>query len=72
MTVEQLVETFIKLPIFDGGRAICVLLRGQKSTFGPICVRKGPKNLKKFIGVLFAVALNRSKAQAKDLRKLHE
>jgi len=34
-------------------------------------VKKGPKNLKNFIGILPAVALNRSKAQAKDLKKLH-
>jgi len=44
---------------------------GAKSTFGPIWVRKGPKNLKIFIGILPAVASNRSRAQAKDLRKLH-
>jgi len=44
---------------------------GVKSTFGPIWVKKGPKNLKNFIGILPAVALNRSKAQAKDLTKLH-
>ena len=42
-----------------------------KSTFGPIWVRKGPENLKKITGILLEVALNRSKAQAKDLRKLH-
>ena len=44
---------------------------GAKSTFGPIWVRKGPENLNFFIGLLPAVALNRSKAQAKDLRKLY-
>jgi len=44
---------------------------GVKSTFGPIWVKKGPKNLKIFMGMLPAVALNRSKAQAKDLNKLH-
>jgi len=43
---------------------------GVKSTFGPIWAKKGPKNLKIFIGILPAVALNRSKAQAKDLKKL--
>ena len=42
-----------------------------KSSFGPIWMRKGPKNLNFFVGLLPAVALNRSKAQAKDLRKLH-
>ena len=44
---------------------------GAKSTFGPICVRKGLKTLQKTIGILSAVVLNRSKALAKDLRKLH-
>ena len=44
---------------------------GVKSTFGPIWVKKGPKNLKIFTGILLAVALTRSKAQAKDLKKLH-
>jgi len=44
---------------------------GAKSIFGPIWIRKGPKNLKTFLGLLPAVALNRSKAQAKDIRKLH-
>ena len=44
---------------------------GAKSTFGPIWMRKGPKNLKNFIGLLPAVALNQTKAHAKDLRKLH-
>jgi len=29
MTLEQLFHIFIKLPIFDSRRAICVLLRGQ-------------------------------------------
>ena len=47
------------------------IVPGAKSTFGPIWVRKGPKNLKIFIGLLPAVALNRSKAQVKDLRKVH-
>jgi len=47
ITLEQLFEIFIKLPIFDLSRAICVLLRGQ-TNFGPISVRKGPKNLKTF------------------------
>ena len=28
MTLEQLFEIFIKLPIFDNSRAICILLRG--------------------------------------------
>jgi len=44
---------------------------GVKSTFGPIWLKKGPKNLKNFMGILPAVALNRSKAQAKDVRKSH-
>ena len=44
---------------------------GAKSTFGPIWMRKGPKNFKNFTGLLPAVEMNRSKAQAKDLRKLH-
>jgi len=39
---------------------------GAKSTFGPNCVRKGPKTLKIFTGIFPAVALNGSKAQAKD------
>jgi len=43
---------------------------GVKSTFDPILVKKDPKNLKIFIGILPAVALNRSKAQAKDLKDL--
>ena len=38
---------------------------GVKSSFSPIWVKKGPKNLKIFIGFLSEVALNRSKAQAK-------
>jgi len=64
---------FIKLTIFDSSRAICVTLRGSgaKSTFGPMWMRKGPKNIKNFIGLLPAVALNRSKAQAKYRRNLH-
>jgi len=44
---------------------------GVKSTFGPIWAKKGPKTLKKFIRILPAVALIQSKAQAKDLKKLH-
>ena len=43
---------------------------GAKSSFGPIWKGKGPKTLKNFIGLLPAVALNRSKAQTKDIRKL--
>jgi len=35
MTLEQLFEILIKLPMFDSNRAIYVLLRGAKSTFGP-------------------------------------
>jgi len=35
MTLEQLVETFIKLPIFDSSRAICILLRGQNQLLVP-------------------------------------
>jgi len=45
---------------------------GAKSTFGPIWVRKGPKNLNNFTGILATVASNRSKAQAKDFKKLHQ
>jgi len=44
---------------------------GAKSAFGPIWMWKGPEKLKICIGLFPAVALNRSKAQAKDLRKLH-
>ena len=44
---------------------------GAKSTFGPIWVRKGPKDLQNCIELLPAVALTGSKVQAKDLRKLH-
>jgi len=36
MTLEQLVETFIKLPILDCSRAICVLLQGQNQLLVPI------------------------------------
>jgi len=43
---------------------------GAKSTFGPIWMKKGPKNLQIFIGLLPVVALDRSKAQVKDLQKL--
>ena len=49
----------------------CAYCSGGKSTFDPMWVRKGPKNLNFFIGILSAVASNRSKAQSKDLRKLH-
>ena len=35
MNLEQLVETFIKLPIFGSSRAICVLLRGQNQLLVP-------------------------------------
>jgi len=35
MTFEQLAETFIKLPILDSSRAICVLLRGQNQLLVP-------------------------------------
>jgi len=35
MTVEQLVEIFIKPPIFDSSRAICVLIWGQNKLFVP-------------------------------------
>jgi len=34
-------------------------------------MRKNPENLKNFLGTLSAVASSRSKAQCKDLRKLH-
>jgi len=44
---------------------------GAKSTVGAIWMRKGPKNIKTSIELLPAVSLNQSKAQAKDLRKLH-
>ena len=37
-----------------------------------IWVRKNPENLKNFIGIFSAVASRRSKAQCKDLRKLHK
>jgi hypothetical protein len=59
------------------------LLRGQNQLLVPSGGRKArktskisgwgkaPKTLKIFIGILPAVALNRSKAQAKDVRKLH-
>jgi len=69
MTLKQLFESFIKLPIFDSSRAICVLLRGQNQLLIHLGEER-PKNLKKFTG-LPTVALNRSKAQAKDVRKLH-
>jgi len=35
MTLEQLVEIFIKLSIFDSSRAICVLLWGQNQLLVP-------------------------------------
>jgi len=35
MTLEQLVETFIKLSVFESSRAICVLLRGQYQLLVP-------------------------------------
>jgi len=35
MTLEQLVEIFIELPIFDSSRAICVLLRWQNHVLVP-------------------------------------
>jgi len=44
---------------------------GEKSIFGPIWVRKCPKNLKNFPGIHSTVASNRSKAQAQDLGRLH-
>jgi len=47
------------------------IVPGVKSTLCPIWMKKGPKNLKNFIGFLSAVALNRSKVQDKDIRKLH-
>jgi len=42
---------------------------GAKSTFGPIWGEERPKTLKNFIGILPAVALNLTKAQANDLSK---
>jgi len=45
---------------------------GAESTFGPIWMRKGPKNLNFSIEILPTVTSNRSKAQAKDLRKLNK
>jgi hypothetical protein len=74
LTFKPLFEIFIKVSVFDCSKAIFVNMRiapGAKSTFGPIWMRKGPKNIKTFIELLPAVALNQSKAQAKDLRKLH-
>jgi len=71
MTLGQLLKIFIKFPMFDCSRALKVLLRGQKSCFGPIWVRKGPKKLNMFIGILRTVASTRSKAQAKDSKKLY-
>ena len=35
MNLEQLVETFIKVHIYDSSRAICVLLRGQNHLLVP-------------------------------------
>ena len=35
MTLEQFVEIFIKVPIFDSSTAICVLLRGQNQLMVP-------------------------------------
>jgi len=46
MTLEQLVETFIKLPIFDSSRAICVLLRGQNQILVPSVWGKARKTSK--------------------------
>jgi len=70
MTFEQLVETFIKLPIFDSSRAICVC-PGGKINFWSHLDEERPKHIENPIGLLPAVTLNRLKAQAKDLRKLH-
>jgi len=42
-----------------------------KLTFGPIWVRRNPKNLQKQIRILSAVASSRSKAQCKDFEKLN-
>jgi len=46
MTLEQIVEIFIKLPIFDSSRAICVLLRGQNQLLVPSGWGKARKNSK--------------------------
>jgi hypothetical protein len=46
MTLEQLVETFIKLPILDCSRAICVLLQGQNQLLVPIGWGKARKTSK--------------------------
>jgi len=64
-------EIFIKLLMFDSSRATCVLLRGQNQILVPSGWGKARKNLKIFVEILSAVASNRSRAQAKDLRKLH-
>jgi len=47
MTLKQLVETFIKLPIFDSSRAICVLFRGQNQLLVPSGWGKARKTSKK-------------------------
>jgi len=71
MTLKQLFKIFIKQPMFDCNRATRVLLRGQNQLLVPSERGKAPKPSFFFVGILPAVASNRSKAQSKDLRKLH-
>jgi len=47
MTLEQLFDLFIKLPIFDSSRAICVLVRGQYQLLVPSGWRRTFINKKK-------------------------
>jgi len=64
MTSENLFDIFMKLPIFDSIRAICVLHWGHAQLLVPSGEER-PKTLKSFIGILPAVALIRSKVWQK-------
>jgi len=48
MTLEQLVEIFIKLPICDTSRAICILLRGKKINFWSHLDKERPEIFQNF------------------------
>ena len=71
MTFEQLFEIIVNLPMFNCSRATCVLLQGQNQLLVPSGREKARITLKfSYNEIVLAVASNRSRAQAKDFRKL--
>ena len=69
MTLEQLLDILIKLAMFNCRRAACVLLRGQNGLWVPSGRGTALKISKISCESFPTVTSNRSKAQAKDLRK---